>query len=76
MQKKQFPSVLASWAKQSEELVYRKMMKANDGLLVEKWNEFYKHLIIEDRVFDVNSKKINSFEFAYKLSRSEWTDTY
>ena len=58
MQKKQFPSVLASWAKQSEELVYRKMMKANDGLLVEKWNEFYKHLIIEDRVFDVNSKEL------------------
>ena len=51
MQKKQFPSVLASWAKQSEELVYRKMMKANDGLLVEKWNEFYKTRNFGTRVY-------------------------
>ena len=58
MQKKQFPSVLASWAKQSEELVYRKMMKENDGLLVEKWNEFYKHLILHDREIDIKSKEI------------------
>ena len=58
MKEKQSPSVVASWAKQSEELVYRKMMKANDELLVEKWNDFYKHLIIEDRVFDINSKEL------------------
>ena len=58
MRKKQSPPFVTSWAKQSEKLTYRKMMKANDHVLSKKWNEFYKHLILDDREVDIKSKEI------------------
>ncbi len=58
MRKKQSTTFSTSWARQSQELNYRKMMKANDHVLSKKWNEFYKHLILNDREIDIKSKEI------------------